>query len=122
VVADASGVHQLERSDQDARTLDGKGVVIDLTPGTWTVQNLTTNRALTLPTTGEKLPAEYLPVGDLREGDWTPGSPSADSRAQYRYTDGGTTLLLRLPWESLPPQRSLVTNGIAHQGCWSGHG
>ena len=101
VVADASGVHQLERSDQDGRALDGKGVVIDLTPGTWAVQNLTTNRALTLPTAGEKLPAEYLPVGDLREGDWTPGSPSADSRAQYRYTDGGTTLLLRLPWESL---------------------
>jgi len=101
VVADAGGVHQIERSDQDARTLDGKGVIVDLTPGTWAVQNLTTNRALTLPTTGEKLPAEYLPVGDLREGDWTPGSPSADSRAQYRYTDGGTTLLLRLPWESL---------------------
>ena len=102
VVADAGGVQVLGRSDQDGRLLDGgKGVAADLTPGAWALQRLTTNRELTLPTTGARLPAEYLPVGNLKEGDWTPGRPDSNSLAQYRYSDDGTRLSLRLPWESL---------------------
>lgn len=101
VVVDPAGARQLQRSDQDARSLDGDGLASDLSPGRWTLQQLTMSRALTVPTTKERLPAQYHPVGELREGDWTPGLPGSDSRAQYRYTDGGRTLELRLAWASL---------------------
>lgn len=101
VVVDAGGVRQLQRSDQDARALDGYGLASDLSPGRWTLQHLTMSRALTVPTTKERLPAQYHPLGELREGDWTPGRPGADSRAQFRYADDGRTLELRLAWASL---------------------
>ena len=102
VVADAEGVRQYGRADQDGRWLDqGKGAASDLLPGTWALQRLTTNHVQTVPTTKWRLPAEFLPVGELRRGDWTPGRAGGDSRAQYSYADGGSTLNLRLAWDSL---------------------
>ena len=101
VVVDAGGARQLHRSDQDARALDGDGLANDLSPGRWTLHHLTMSRALTVPTTKQRLPAQYHPVGELREGDWTPGRSGADSRAQFRYTGDGRTLELRLAWASL---------------------
>ena len=102
VVADAEGVRQYGRADQDGRWLDqGKGAANDLVAGTWALQRLTTNHVQTVPTTKRRLPAEFLSVGDLRRGDWTPGRAGGDSRAQYSYADSGTTLQLRLAWDSL---------------------
>ncbi len=112
VVADADGVQVLGRADQDGRLLDGRGVGNDLQPGTWALQRLTTNRALQVPTTKKRLAAEYLPVGDLREGRWEPGEPGYNSLSQYHWSTDGTILTLRLPWASLlmgdPSSRSVL--------------
>ena len=113
VVADAEGVRQYGRADQDGRWLDqGKGSADGLVPGTWALQRLTTNHLQTLPTTQQRLPAEFLPVGELKSGDWTPGHSGWESRAQYAYSDAGATLNLRLTWASLlmgdPSSRSVL--------------
>lgn len=42
---------------------------------------LTTNRPLTVPSTGRRLPMEFLDVGALRRGETDPGRPGYDSRA-----------------------------------------
>lgn len=99
VVVDAEGARVVGRADQDGRLLDGgNGVADDLVPGTWALQQLTTNRVLTVPTTGQRLAAEFLPVGELTEGSWEVG---ADSLAQYTFSPDGKTLSMRLPWSSL---------------------
>ncbi len=62
-------------------------------PG-WKPFDLVVNRALTVPTTGEKLPAELQDAGALRYG-----TPTADSRAVW-YRDGDD-LVVRAPWALL---------------------
>src|SRR4051812_12243486 len=60
----------------------------------WKPFELVVNRALRIPSTGERLPAEIQDAGALRYG--TPGS---DSRALW-YSDAGD-LVIRVPWALL---------------------
>ena len=116
LVADARGVRQYVRSDQDGRLLDRSGLRSPA-PTRWTLEALTTNRPLRVPTTGRAYPEEHLSVGELREGDWTPGRAGSDSRAQYHRSPDGRTLSLRLPWASLlvsdPSSRAALVIGSA---------
>ncbi|MDO5629238.1 MAG: hypothetical protein Q4G43_13045, partial [Mobilicoccus sp.] len=68
----------------------------------WVLHRLTLNRPLTVPTTGEQRPAEFLDVGELIEGDWDadPGNTLATWRTED-HGDGTVTLHLRLPWGML---------------------
>jgi hypothetical protein len=60
----------------------------------WKPFELVVNRALTIPSTGEKLPAEFQNAGALLYG-----TPASDSRALW-YLDGDD-LVLRVPWALL---------------------
>ncbi|MFI7540088.1 hypothetical protein [Actinoplanes sp. NPDC049599] len=60
----------------------------------WQRFELLVDRARTVPTTGEKLPAELQNAGLLRYGD-----PAADSRALWHRD--GDDLLVRVPWALL---------------------
>ncbi|MEA2156298.1 MAG: hypothetical protein QOE11_2438 [Solirubrobacteraceae bacterium] len=87
------------RRDLDPLLLDGQKAA-DLpaaAPGGWTLQRMSTNRSYRLD--GRFLPAEYQPVGDLREGVWDVRSARQDSRATWHVE--GTVLSLRLPWSML---------------------
>jgi hypothetical protein len=57
----------------------------------WTRYQLNTNRDLVVPSTGERLPAEFQDVGVLRYG-----RPETDDRALW-YLDG-SDLVVRVPW------------------------
>ena len=98
------------RGDLDPVLLDGqpKGAVPPPGPDGWTLQRMSTNRPFDLD--GKHLPAEYLPVGNLREGVWDPTSPVADSRSTWHLA--GSVLTLRLPWSMLamgdPSSRTAV--------------
>jgi hypothetical protein len=63
-------------------------------PDGWKRFELVVNRDLTIPSTGEKLPAELQNAGLLRYG-----TPEADSRALW-YLDGDD-LVVRAPWAML---------------------
>ena len=66
--------------------------------GVWDPQRLITNRPLTIPSTGEKLPVESDAVGELRYGTSDPDDPAFDSRTIWA---AGDVLELRLPWEMI---------------------
>jgi hypothetical protein len=68
-------------------------------PGGWRRFELVTNRDLTVPSTGEKLPAEIQNAGALRYGSWDPADPDSDSRALWRRD--GDDLVVRVPWAML---------------------
>lgn len=70
------------------RTVDG-----------WNRMLLSTNRQLTIPTTGEKLPYETMNVGALRRGSWQPGDDEHDSLATWDVADN--EVILRVPWLQL---------------------
>jgi hypothetical protein len=82
------------RADLDPVALDYAGPAAQ--PADWLRYRLNTNRDLTVPSTGERLPAEFIDVGALRYGTWTPGDPASDSRALW-HLDGGD-VVLRVPW------------------------
>jgi hypothetical protein len=63
-------------------------------PAGWKRSELIVNRDLTIPSTGEKLPAELQNTGLLRYG-----TPDQDSRALW-HLDGGD-LVARVPWAML---------------------
>jgi hypothetical protein len=63
-------------------------------PAGWRRFELIVNRDLTIPATGERLPAELQSVGTLRYGN-----PAADSRALWRRE--GDDLVVRVPWGML---------------------
>ncbi|RBY77438.1 hypothetical protein DQ239_11200 [Blastococcus sp. TF02-09] len=65
----------------------------------WVPAQLTTNRPLTVPTTGEQLPAEFFDVGRLQAGPMDPADPGYDSRNTIAVS--GRTVTLRLPWSLL---------------------
>ncbi len=65
----------------------------------WVPSQLSTNRPLTVPTTGVELPAELFDVGALRSGPTDPQASGYDSRNTV--TVSGRTLTLRLPWALL---------------------
>jgi hypothetical protein len=62
----------------------------------WHQMLLSTNRALTIPTTGRRLPYETMNVGALRRGDWRPSSARYDSLATWRAR--GPDVWIRIPW------------------------
>lgn len=66
--------------------------------GVWNLERLITNRPLTVPTTGEQLPAESVAVGELRRGTTDPTDPFFDNGAAW---DAGEVLELRLPWAAI---------------------
>jgi hypothetical protein len=63
-------------------------------PPGWKQFELVVNRALTVPSTGEKLPAEIINVGAMRYGD-----AADDSRSLW--TRDGDDLVIRVPWAML---------------------
>jgi hypothetical protein len=65
----------------------------------WSLERLTVNRALVLPSTGRHTPAEFLEVGRLRRGSWDPASGGFDDRATWQLD--GRRVTLRLPWSML---------------------
>ena len=62
----------------------------------WRPFQLVTNRPMTLPSTGARLPMEFAAVGQLRHGTWDPAQVGYDSGATWRTE--GDILHLRLPW------------------------
>lgn len=101
VAADGRSATAWVRGDLDPVLLDGLDPDDVPAPGAdgWALQRLTTNRALVVPTTGERMPAEFLEIGRLVVGQWEPTDPEADSRSTVRLD--GSTLRLRLPWSML---------------------
>jgi len=53
----------------------------------WHLQRQIVNRSLTLPATGERLPAEFFDVGILRSGTTDPADPLFDSRTTWAVGD-----------------------------------
>jgi len=89
------------RADLDPLPLDYRGGA-DASHGSsvsrngWTRYRLTTNRDLVIPTTGQRLPAEFVDVGVLRHGTWDPRANGFDNRALWRVE--GDDVVLRVPW------------------------
>jgi hypothetical protein len=77
----------------------------------WHRYRMITNRALRLH--GRALPAEFLDVGRLREGDWDPKDAAYDSLATWQVDDA--TLRIRVPWPMLglsdPSSRTALGEG-----------
>ena len=87
------------RGDLDPVLLDGQKRSDVPRPARdgWILQRMSTNRSFTLD--GVFLPAEFFPVGNLREGVWDVSSPQQDSRATWHLD--GHVLRMRLPWSML---------------------
>jgi hypothetical protein len=62
----------------------------------WLRYRLNANRDLVVPSTGERLPAEFVDVGVLRYGRWDPRDPRSDSRALWHVDRG--QVVVRVPW------------------------
>jgi hypothetical protein len=86
----------------------------------WHLYRLLTNRSLVV--NGERLPAEFLDVGELVEGTWDPADSDYDSLATWNLLRHGggdsepeTTIRLRLPWAMLglsdPSSRTALGEG-----------
>ncbi len=86
------------RAELDPMPLDYRVPAADRAPAPagWRRFQLIVNRDLTVPTTGEKLPAELLDAGVLRHGSWNPADPDSDSRALWHRD--GDELVVRVPW------------------------
>jgi hypothetical protein len=65
----------------------------------WNEMLLSTNRAMTLPTTGEKLPYETVNAGALVRGTWDPADDHFDSLATWEAD--GQDVVIRIPWLQL---------------------
>ena len=64
--------------------------------GDWNRMLLSTNRELTVPTTGRRLPYETMNAGALRHGTWDPVAEDYDSLATWRVD--GQDVIVRVPW------------------------
>ncbi|MTV26197.1 hypothetical protein FTX61_12370 [Nitriliruptoraceae bacterium ZYF776] len=73
----------------------------DVEPGSgvWAPARQIVNRPLTLPTTGEELPAEWHELNPLPRGTADPTDGAFDNRTVWAASDG--VLELRLPWALL---------------------
>jgi hypothetical protein len=67
--------------------------------GAWVPRRQIVNRPLRMPTTGQRLQAEFVDVSNLIRGTTVPGSKAFDARAQLWATK--TDVALRLPWALL---------------------
>jgi hypothetical protein len=66
--------------------------------GAWLPERLITNKPMTVPSTGEKLSAEFFEAGQLRYGSTDPVDPAYDSRATWAVKE---CLEIRLPYEAI---------------------
>jgi hypothetical protein len=77
----------------------------------WLQYQLVTNRAHTVPSTGQQSPIELFDAGRLRQGPLDPADPEADSRSLWEHT--GNEVTLRVPWAlagfSDPSSRQVLT-------------
>ncbi len=113
----ADSARCLIRADLDPVLLDGlpRNALPAAEPNGWTLQRLTLNAPRVVPTTGQRLPAQYQDIGVLRRGAWDPG-PDRDTLATWQFTPAGedapATLAVRLPWSLLmmgdPSSRTAV--------------
>ncbi|MGZ4744588.1 MAG: hypothetical protein ACXVYS_15390 [Oryzihumus sp.] len=97
----AGTARMLVRGDVDPVRLDGlpAAAVPAADADGWSLERMTTNRPYHLPVTGIDAPAEFLSVGTLRRGSWTPTDAGFDDRSTWQLQ--GRTLSLRLPWSML---------------------
>lgn len=72
--------------------------VVRTTDG-WDEMLLSTNRATTVPTTGEHLPYETMNAGALVRGTWDPAEDDYDSLATWNAD--GQDVVIRIPWLQL---------------------
>lgn len=86
------------REEVDPVRLDSSDVAALRPPAQdgWVPFRLMTNRPLTVPSTGERLPAEFHDTGVLRAGPTAPDQDGYDSRNLWRVE--GSTLTVRVPW------------------------
>ncbi|GAB4070922.1 hypothetical protein GCM10028777_37580 [Angustibacter speluncae] len=86
------------REEVDPVRLDSSDVAALRPPAQdgWVPFRLMTNRPLTVPSTGERLPAEFHDTGVLRAGPTAPDQDGYDSRNVWRVE--GSTLTVRVPW------------------------
>jgi hypothetical protein len=66
--------------------------------GVWYPEQLIINRPLVIPATGQKLPAEFFDVGQMRYGSSDPTSTDFDCRATWK---AGDCIEVRLPYETI---------------------
>jgi hypothetical protein len=73
-------------------------VAKDLVPGSgsWSNPSQVVSKPLTIPSTGEELPLDMIPFGDLRWGSNDPKKPNFDDRNLVN--GSGSVLELRIPW------------------------
>lgn len=73
-------------------------VAAELIPGSgaWSNPGQVVSKPLTIPSTGEELPLDIIPYGELRWGPNDPTKPNFDDRNLVN--GSGTVLELRLPW------------------------
>ncbi len=90
----------------------------------WNESLLSTNRAMTVPTTGEKLPYETMNAGALRRGDWDYAASDYDSLATWQVD--GRDVVIRIPWLQIgmstrrtPRARARVTAWTVRWRRWS---
>jgi hypothetical protein len=94
--------------------------------GVWYPERLITDRPLVIPSTGQKLPAEFFDAGQMRYGCTDPAAPDFDSRATWA---AGDCIEVRLPYEAIGfsdpsslqalrvgPDGSLTTETVARVG------
>jgi hypothetical protein len=66
--------------------------------GIWNPESLITNKPLTIPRTGVKLPAESFNAGQMKYGSADPAAADGDCRATWC---AGDCLEIRLPYEAI---------------------
>ena len=84
--------------------------------GHWSLQRLIANRPVTIPSTGEILPAEVVEVGIMLAGTTDPADPEFDSRVTWRAS--GQVIELRLPFPAIgfSDPSSLLAYRVATDG------
>lgn len=65
----------------------------------WNPHRLILNRPLTIPTSGERFPAELMTVGRMMRGTSDPADPAFDSRVTWQAA--GSAVELRIPWPAV---------------------
>jgi hypothetical protein len=80
----------------------------------WNNHRLIVNRPLTIPSTGERRPAEVIDVGTMLRGTTNPDDRHFDSRATWEA--GGTFVEVRVPYQAIGfSDPSSLTAYLVHQ-------
>ena len=94
--------------------------------GVWYPERLITDKPLVIPSTGQKLPVEFIDAGQMRYGSSDPAAADFDCRATWAAED---CIEIRLPYEAIGfsdpssvqalrvgPDGSLTTETVARVG------